>query len=385
METNFYLEKLLRLKSNFSVKLITGILGAGKSTLLKAFAETLLNQGVTPKEIIFIDCVTDIRPKNFQVLYNLVTERTAELEKFYLIIDDIDCVNDWEKAINALFVGTPAEIYVAGSSGTLVEKISTLLPENCDVLKVYPPSFSEYAKNFPPEKSSEALQKYLHFGGLPITVDADEKFLPTILRGIAYEILFDIAAKNSLRNIDIFRSIVKQFALNTGRITSLNGVLKDLKRFGYSPNFNSVKNYFGGGAGLFLQVPSFDLKKNRFPVGIEKFFCIDNGLLRAFRNFDDIDETILIENAVCTELLRRGFDLSCGKFGTMRVSFIATRGDEKIFIQVLPTDGRLSVRRATRPLRFMAQTGEKILISIKPERDYDDVKNITLQDFLLGA
>ena len=118
MEQNFYLSKLLKLKDNFSVKIISGVRGVGKTTLLKAFAEELRAEGVVEEEIIFVDCASDERLKNFQTLYGFVEAKTAELEKFFLLADEIDCVAESEKALNALFVGTPAEIYVTASSAT---------------------------------------------------------------------------------------------------------------------------------------------------------------------------------------------------------------------------------------------------------------------------
>ena len=105
VEQQFYLDELFRLKNNFSVKVITGIRDTGKSTLLKNFANELKARGVSEKEIIFIECATIDTLNNFQQLYNLVEEQTVGLEKFFLLVDDIDCVSDSEKAINAFFVG----------------------------------------------------------------------------------------------------------------------------------------------------------------------------------------------------------------------------------------------------------------------------------------
>ncbi|MBR0103644.1 MAG: AAA family ATPase, partial [Selenomonadaceae bacterium] len=133
---NFYPERLLELKNNFSVKIISGVRGVGKTTLLEDFTERLRSEDVTAEEIIFVDCAADERLRDFQTLYDFVAARTAELEKFFLLLDNIDCVAECEKAINALFVGMPAEIYVTCSSEQLAEKISVLLPDNCDVLKM---------------------------------------------------------------------------------------------------------------------------------------------------------------------------------------------------------------------------------------------------------
>lgn len=344
--------------------------------MLKLFAEKLRSEGVGDSEIIFIDCEANECFETFQTLYEFVAARTVELEKFFLLIDEIDRVAECEKAVNALFVGTPAEIYVTCSSETLPNKISALLPDNCDVLKIYPLSFAEYSKNFSAE---DTLQNYLNFGGLPCALNADKKFLPTVLRCAVYEIIFDIIEKNSLQRTEFFRRTLKILAQNVGVPVSLNQLFESLKNFGYSAK--TFRNYLNRGLELFKKIPRLDIKTGKILNGGEKFYCVDNGILRTL--VPNIDESILMENAVYVELLRRGFSVSSGKFGTMNVTFVAECGSKKIFIQVLPTSG-ISARRITRPLRAVSDDVEKILITSKPEKIFGDVTNITLRDFLTG-
>lgn len=376
-----YLNQLLQLKNNFSVKIISGM---NSSVLLKKFAETLQAEGVASEEIIFIDCAAEVRLKNFDQLYNLVAERTAELEKFFLLVNEIDRVADWEKTINALFVGEPAEIYVTGSSYSLAEKISALLPENCDVLKIYPPSFAEYAKNFQTDDSATTLQNFLHYGSLPLASGATEKFLPIILRGSVYEIMFNMLTKNYLRNAEFFRKTVELLAENVGTATNLNRLSEILISQNHTANFKTYMSYFELCEGLFVKIPRLDIKLGKIAVVPYKFYCVDNGLLHALINFAAIDETTLIENAVCIELLRRGYNVSFGRFGKMSVNFVAERGDKKIFVQVLPMDGSITPRRITRPLRAI-DGGDKLLISMNREKISDGVQNLTVQEFLSGA
>ena len=364
---NFYLDRLLELKNNFSVKIISGMRGVGKTTLLKNFAERLRTED---EEIIFIDCAEE-RLKDFQTLYDFVAAKTSELEKFFLLIDEVDCVVECEKAINALFVGTPAEIYVTCSSERLAEKISVLLPDNCDVLKIYPPSFSMC------EQSEDALQDYLHFGGLLETSGIDKEILRRLLRGVAYEIMFDIVEKNLLQKAELLRVLIDRLAQNVGRSISIKKISE-----GLDCSDNTFRNYLDCVGELFRRIPRFDIKADNFLLGGEKVFCVDNGLLCALA---EVDETTLIENAVCIELLRRGYEVSCGKFGAMNISFVATLDGKKTFIQVLPTSGDISVRRITRPFRALPADTDKLLISLKPEKIFGDVQNITLREFLLNS
>lgn len=374
LEQNFYLKRLLELKNNFSVKIISGVRGVGKTTLLKAFAENLRSEGVAEEEIIFLDCAADERFKNFQTLYEFVETRTLEAERFFLLIDEADSVDESEKAINALFVGAPAEIYVTASSEMFIEKISALLPDNCDVLKIYPLSFTEYTKNF---SEAEALSNYLHFGGMPGTLGANKNFLSKLLRGMTYEIMFDFVGKNSLRQAGLFHTLMKILAQNVCGTISLIELIDRL-----NCKAVTLKSYLNCSAGLFQRIPRFDIKEAEFIKGGEKIYCIDNGLLCALA---EVDEKFLPENAVYVELLRRGFSVSNGKFGVMNINFVAKRGDEKIFIQVLPPDNSISVRKITRPLRALPADAEKILITPNPEKNFGGIKNITLHDFLLNV
>lgn len=373
---NFYPERLLELKNNFSVKIIVGSRGVGKTTLLEDFTERLRSEDVPAEEIIFVDCAANSSLRNFQTLYDFVVSKTSEFEKFFLLLDDIDCVVDCEKAINALFVGTPAEIYVTCSSGRLVEKISVLLPNNCDVLRMYPPSFTEYAKNF--SASEESLQNYLQFGGLLRNFDIDKKILPALLRGMTYEIMFDLVEKNSLQRAELFRLLMKTLAQNVGKVISQKKISGKLDWWG-----KPLRTYLSCGDDLFKGISRFDIKSGSFLVGGEKFYCVDNGILSTFA--PETSKSTLIENAVCIELLRRGYKLSCGKFGMMNVSFVAERDGRKSFIQVMPVDGSISARRCSRPLRAIKDDAEKIFITLKPEKISGDITNITLRDFLLNA
>lgn len=371
MKQNFYLNKLLALKENFSVKIISGLRGVGKTTLLKNFAARLKAQG---EEIIFIDCEENPQLKTFQQLYEFVDAQTADLEKFYLLIDEIDRVDEWEKAINALFVGAPAEIYVTGSSQTLADKISELLPENCDALKMSPLSFAEYKKI---SLSENALDDYLLFGAMPAVLNADKNSVPKILRGLAYEIIFDIVEKNSVSDAGSFRLLTKFLASNVGNSISVNEFFRSLDEY----NFYKAKKFTNVvlDSGLFSKIPRFDIKAENYLTGGEKFYCADNGIISGLAQ---VDEKFFIENAVCNELLRRGFEVSTGKFGTMNINFIATKGDRKIFIQVLPPDSSITARRITRPLRALSADCEKILISMRRIKNQGDVQSMTLKEFL---
>ena len=174
MSDEVYLSKLLELRSNFSIKLITGFRGTGKLELLRAFIERLKSEGIADEQIVFInfEIVDDLT--DFQKLYNYVNDKIENQSYAYLLFYGIQRVKDWEKAVNAFFLGAPVEIYIADSNEKLLtEKIFQLLPNNCDVLKMYPLSFSQYLKSLSVDINEldnldNFFNKYLHFGGMPV-------------------------------------------------------------------------------------------------------------------------------------------------------------------------------------------------------------------------
>ena len=371
LEQNFYLEKLSELQDNFSVKVISGVCGSGKTTLLKNFANRLLAQGAADDEIIFIDCADNPRVKNFQRLYMFVNDMIAHLDRFFLLADDIDRVTDWEKTINALFVGTPAEIYVTGSTEGFAEKLSALLPKNCDVLKLRPLPFTEYQKLFPKKKPSLVMRAFLNFGSMPFASKADKKFLPQMLRGLGYEIVFDLVERHSIKSPKFFRKLIKHLAKNVGTVINVKQLCEQLNL----NSFVSMRKYLNiiTEAGLFRRILSFDDHS-------EKFYCIDNGLLRAL-SFGDVPERILVENAVFTEILRRGLDLRFETFGELSGNFVVD-GDKKIFFGVVTSNNDLS--KIIDVLPALPRASKKVLISWSRLKNFCDADNILLQEFLSG-
>ena len=373
LEQTFYLDKLAELEDNFSVKIISGVRGSGKTTLLRQFAKKLLTQGVAGDEIIFVNCADNPRVKNFQQLYEFVSDMIAHLDRFFLLVDDIDCVTDWEKTVNALFVGAPAEIYVTGSTDNLAEKISALLPENCDVLKLTPLSFAEYQKFFPHKKASTVLKDFLHAGSLPLVADVNKTVLPQLLRGLGYEIVCDLVERHSLKGVKSFREVIKHLARNVGTVTNQSRLCEKIKVLDYV----SLRKYLDiiTNAGLFRRIPSLD---NR----TEKFYCVDNGLLRAL-SFGDVPERTLVKNAVCIELLRRGHDVRFAPFGEFNINFVLTEGGDKIFFATVTS--KAEVENFADVLPALPSASKKVLISLSRLKKFCRADNILLQEFLSGT
>lgn len=399
MKNTVYLKKLLDLRDNFTIKLITGFRGTGKTTLLNMFADYLRNNDVDADEIIYLNFEELDYIPNFQQLYEVVAERIANLDRAYLLFDEIQLVSEWEKAVNALFLSSSVEIYVTGANETaLIADIAKLLPDNFDVLRLYPFSFTEYAEfasgnmkniNILTFSEQEILRDYLNFGGLPIisNTPANEEILKQILIGAYYEALFkDILAKNSVRDANLFNAITNFLALNIGTPVRPNTIDAYLAEMNLKTTTFTLDNYLNllDEAGILRKVRRYDLRKDSVLNGADHFYCVDTGICNAIVNFKKLDATAVIKNAVCIELWRKGYEVYCARLGAMMIDFFAVSGKNKLYIQVLPVDGKTSVGRTLRPLNKLDDSSDRILISLEPIKVRNNIKNFTAAKFLSG-
>lgn len=400
MNGNVYLSKLLELRRNFTIKLISGFRGVGKLDLLKMFAECLKNEGVREEQIVFVNFEVSEQMTDFQNLYSYVNKKIESLDYAYLLFYGIQRVTDWEKAVNAFFLGAPVEIYIADSNEKLLsEKIICLLPDNCDAIKIYPLSFSEYIKsvsldmnNFSSEKMNvDALfDKYLRFGGMSVTTkySLEENLLNRLLNGILYEALLkDVTIKYSLRNPYLFYCILRFLALNLSSPIKLKNLEQYFGGANQVATAFTLDNYLNiiDESEFFKKVPRYDLKKETFINGNECFYCIDSGLCNALNDFKIYNETALIKNIVYLELLRRGYKVYTPVIGTMTADFLAVSDKKEICIQVLPAEMNVSLGKILRPLNKLPDSTDKILISKNFIKVKNGIKNITVTDFLLDS
>ncbi len=399
MNRAVYLEKMLELQKNFSIKLITGFRGTGKTTLLKIFMDHLKFSGVSEEEIVFINFEETESLSNFQQLYMYVNEKIENLDHAYLLFDEIQLVAGWEKAVNAFFLGAPVEIYLTGSNeNVLVNKIAPLLPDNFDIIRVSPLSFSEYAeissKNVQVYENSDVanlaiFRDYLNFGGMPIVAEGTEtkKIKERLVAGLYYEAIFkDIIRVYSLRDSDVFNAIMQFLALNIGQPIRPNAINDYLLESNRKTTSFTLENYLKltDEIGLFKKIRRYDIKKDAFLNGAESFYCVDTGICNALLNFSRFDEMALMKNVIFTELWSRGYEIYCARLGKMTIDFLAVSANEEIYIQVLATDKKSSLGKLLRPLHKLPESANKLLISLKPVKLKGSVKNITITDFLLS-
>lgn len=398
MSETVYLKRLIESENSLAVKLIAGFRGTGKLELLKKFVEYLKNKGIAEKQIIFVDFESTEKFVDFQELYVYVDEKIRNLDYAYLIFYGIQKIKDWEKAVNAFFLGAPVDVYIADSNEKLLkEKLLGLLPNNCEIIKMYPLSFSEYLRSLSVDMQdfiqrqtdiADFFNRYLRFGGMPVAskYPLEDSVLMRLLKGLLYEALMkDVTIKYSLRNPYLFQLIMQFLALNTGCHIKLKDLEKYFNELRQPVTSFTMDNYLNliDESGFFEKVPRYDLKKDSFVNGSEYYYCADSGLCNALANFNIDNEAALIKNVVYLELLRKGYKVYSPIIGTMTADFLAVSDKKEICIQISPADENVALGKLLRPLNKLPSSIEKILISKSPIKLKKDIKNIVITDFLL--
>lgn len=383
-----YLNTLLSLRENFSVKLITGFRGTGKLELLKNFIEYLKSKEISEDQIIFINFEETNTFMDFQQLYLHVNKKIANLDYAYLIFYGIQQIDGWEKAVNAFFLGASVEIYIADSNEKiLLEKLVPLLPDNFDIIRMYPLSFSEFVQSSG-TNITNLFEKYLKFGGLPCIFKYfdDDKISRQLLKGVLYEsLLKDVIIKYSVRNSRLFQIMLNFLAINTGNSIKKNRLKKYFDDINRPITPFTAENYLNiiSDAGFFYKISRYDVQNDILINGGEYFYCADNGICNALSRFGAFNETAMIKNVVCLELLRRGYEVYCARIGTMTADFFAVSDKNRICIQVLPVENPKLAGKLLKVLRKLPDDVKKILISKEPIKIKGDIKNLTTTDFLL--
>ena len=392
-----YLKKIIKLKDQPLIKVLTGMRRAGKSTLLDLWERKLIDDGIAPEHIIHINFEfmlwDDV--KDYRALYQLLQEQMAGKEHVYLLLDEIQLVQNWEKAINSIFAEQKADIYVTGSNAKMLSsEIATLLSGRYVLIEVYPLSFREYLDFCPDEKQhiDEAFQQYLQFGGMPVIpgMPQDMNVIQTVLSGIYNTVLMkDIVQRNAVRDPALLEQIVRFLADNIGNPVSTSKISGYLTSRGRKTTPGTVDNYLKmlRDAYIFYRADRYDIKGKLYLKTLEKYYIVDNGLRNALLGFHGGDYGHVLENLVYLELLRRGYEVGVGKLGNLEVDFIASKPTRKVYYQVSASimDEKTRDRELT-PLQQIPDQYEKVVLTMDRTyiKDFNGIRNVNIIDFLLA-
>lgn len=400
-----YLNQLIQHRDVDLVKIVTGIRRCGKSSLLDLFHQYLSDSGVPDVNVIHMN-LESLRYRNLTnhlSFYDYVSERIPKSGKTYLIFDELQAVEHWEKAIESFRLDFDVDIYITGSNAYLLStEFSTLLSGRYVEIRMLPLSFKEFLAFYefaPSVTTEEKFQRYLQFGGMPILREYqfNEARSNQALEGIySTVVLRDILQRNNQVDHRILQKIMLFLCSNIGSITSPNNIGNVLSHEGDIQQ-GSRKNVAGKtvdkyismlrSAFIFFSVGRYDVKGKQLLKTLGKNYIIDMGFRNMLLGYRDADRGHIIENIVFLELIRRDYRVYIGKVGETEIDFVAEKPNDKLYIQVTESMQSPETRdRELKPLRMIPDNYEKIVLSMDRNyiNSYDGIKSLNLIDWLLS-
>ena len=386
-----YLEKLKKIKDMQIIKVITGVRRCGKSTLLSQFKNFLIESGILEEQIISIN-FEDLKfedLKDYKLLYQYINERLVPNKKNYIFIDEIQEVENFQRAVDSLFIKDNTDIYITGSNAMMLSgELATLLSGRYIEISILPLSFSEYLELDETQDVRQTWNKYFENGGFPYAIQIkDDDIRKDYLTGIYNTVLLkDIVARNKVQDITLLESVVKFLFENIGNIVSPKKIADTLVSYGRKTTSSTVENYIEALKSSFIlyKAGRYDIKGKQYLKSLEKYYIVDIGLRKLLINKKHSDIGHILENIVYLELIRRGYTVYIGKIGDLEIDFIAERNNEREYYQVSATIlDENTFKREIMPLKKVKDNFQKFIISMDEiNLSEDGIKHINILDFL---
>lgn len=405
---DIYLNRLIASKHNGLIKIITGLRRCGKSYLLfKLFKEHLRNVGVDDNHIIQVD-LEDRRNKNLRnpdVLLAHIDSKMKDNDMYYILLDEVQCVKDFEDVLNSYLKIENADIYVTGSNSKFLSTdIITEFRGRGTQICVHPLSFAEIM-SVDQRHPIDVWNDYYTYGGLPLvlslsTDEAKESYLKDLYAKVY---LTDIKDRYSIRCDSELQELLQIIASTIGSPTNpskLENTFKSVKNVTLSSK--TINTYLSYLEDAFLIEKSirYDIKGKKYISTLAKHYFTDMGIRNAILGFRQMEENHIMENVIYNELRIRGYSVDVGMVETRplnsegkrirkqyEVDFVANRGSQRYYIQsafIMPTDSK--ERQESNSLLNIDDAFKKIIIVkdyIKPKRNQLGIITIGLIDFLL--
>lgn len=427
---DLYLDKMIAFQDTEMIKVITGIRRCGKSSLMKLMISYLKESGIPNRQILEMNfesmAFANMTPRDF---YEYVKERVIPEKRMYLFFDEVQRIIGWENAVNSFRVDFDSDIYITGSNAYLLSsELSTYLSGRYVEIKVLPLSFKEFLDfhgYFVTEKKTpsgairkritdadgdvyearELFTEYARYGGMPMLADVG---LEPDRVAVALDGVYSAAVVNDILERErrkgqhmitdpvLLRKIIMFLADNIGSSVSATSIGNTLTNEGLlengkrktKPAVRTILAYMEAlkEAYIFYKIKRFDIRGKEYLRTLGKYYIVDTGLRNYLLGYRDGDTGHILENIIFFELMRRGYDIAIGKIDNKEVDFIATKADEKKYIQVTESMNAPETReRELSPLRKIKDNYEKIVIAMECDmpQPQDGIKVIRAMDFLL--
>lgn len=395
---DIYLNKLRLLKNQNVIKVITGIRRCGKSTLLEAFKKELIKSGVNEKNIIFLNFEEreNLHFTNWATLYDEIIKTVNQNGMYYIFLDEVQLVDDFEKLISSLFAKKNIDLYVTGSNAYLLSsEIATLLTGRYITINMQPYSFQEYVSAYPEEKDTGRLfRKYINSSSFPEAVtlaqnseDLVNDYLQSIFDTV---VIKDIAQRYKLRNVHNLHRVISFVFDSVGSYISPTNIADELnKNSSKKISHNTIIKYlnFLTKSYILYAAPRYDIKGRELLTTNEKYYVVDLGLRNiTTSNKYDTDLGHKLENLVYFELLRRGGKVYAGKNKDKEIDFVVQKPDnEREYYQVAySVNNEKTFEREFSSFRNIKDNYPKFLLTLDFDNTtIDGIQKINVIDWLL--
>ncbi len=404
IERNEYLNKLISRRENGMIKILTGIRRCGKSFILDPiFKDYLINDGVKEDHIIKLDLddIKNMKYLNPEELDKYVDEHTVDKEMHYVLIDEIQKVDNFEAVLNGFLHRRNLDVYITGSNSKFLSSdIITEFRGRGDEIRIFPLSFSEFYNAYEGEKQN-AWKEYITYGGMPQILDNISEEQKTNYLNTLFNLTYirDIVERNKIEKDDILEALLNMLSSSVGSLTNpqklyntfiSNGIIGISK--------NTIISYLDYLLDSFLleKVERYDVKGKKYITTPQKYYFADIGLRNARLNFRQQEENHLMENIIYNELIVRGYNVDIGvveireggERKQLEVDFVCNQGSKRYYIQsALNIDTREKNEQESKSLNNIGDSFKKIIVvkdDIKLWRNEKGILIIGIQEFLLN-
>ena len=384
-----YLKQMIAGKDLNLIKVITGVRRSGKSTLLLQYKNYLISKKIKEEDIIYMNFESAkwYSIQDYQDLYKYIKEHIKSKNKIYILLDEVQNIFKWEKAVNSLLIDFNTDIYITGSNAYLLSsELTTLLAGRVLTIKIYPFSFQEFLSVYPfknNEDKYEKFDKYLKYGGLPMLVNMNdnEDLIINYLNDLKEVVLKkDVINRNNIKDVVFLDNLLKYMASVIGNLTTANAIADFMRKNGSKVTSETVDSYLKmlENAYIIYRVPRYELKGKQLLKTKGKYYFIDNGLKNIINGISSYDSGSSYENLIYIELLRRGYEVYVGQYNDIEIDFIAIKPNEKIYYQVARSimDEKVE-EREKKSLLSINDNYKKVILTM------DNVKNKQIEGILV--
>ena len=395
-ERPLYISKIAAFIDKPVIKVITGIRRSGKSALMMLLKDDFIRKGLSEDNIIYINFESmefaDI--DSAKSLYSYVIERKPKQGRFYIFLDEIQNVKEWERAVNSFQVDLDCDIYITGSNSQLLSsELSTLLAGRYVEFQVETLSFKEYFSFIDKETDDnyKLFNSYLRLGGFPAihAYNYDEDSAYKVISDIySSVILRDTIQRHNIRNVDQLERVMRFVLTNIGNLFSAKSVSDYFVSQNRKMDVNTVYNYLSAleSAYIIRRVNRFNLKGKEVLKTNEKFYLSDHALIYSLMGYNSQWISGVLENIIYLEMMRRGYTPYVGKYDDNEIDFVGEQSGNKIYVQVTyKIETEKTYEREVNTLLKIKDNYHKYIVSMDDMMtgNTEGVEKIHIADFLL--